>query len=238
MPYSGDEGPDELLRRWYSEHYSTVAATADGSFVGRYMHRALEHGYGAGDTGLDRVLEVGGNRGEHVPFVRHPYAEYVLTDLRPPTVPDALRRDPRLRLEAADVQDLPFDDGRFDRVVATCLMHHVPSPLLALRQMRRVTRPGGRITVLLPADPGIVYRVAKALTSGRQAARRGLSEEHRMVSALDHPNHVGSILVQLRHAFTEDTVRERWLPFRIPSWNANAFVVLDVTVRGAGATSR
>lgn len=227
-----DADPDELLRNWYAEHYSTVAATADGSFVGRYMHRAVEARHLPTAPGLDRVLEVGGNRGEHVPFVRHPYSEYVLTDLRPPSPTEALRRDPRLTVEACDVQDLPYEDGRFDRVVATCLMHHVPSPYTAATQIRRVTRDGGHVTVLLPADPGLVYRVAKAVTSGRAAARRGVADRHRLVSALDHPNHVGSILVQLMHVFRHDQTSLRWYPFRVPSWNANAFAVLDVTVSG------
>lgn len=230
MPREHEADPDELLRRWYAEHYSSVAATADGSFVGRYMHRAVEASHPAGLGGLPRVLEVGGNRGEHIPFVRHAYTEYVLTDLRPPSPPERLLADARLRVEAADVQDLPYAADSFDRVVATCLMHHVPSPFRAAAELRRVVRPGGHVTVLLPADPGIVYRAARAATSGRTAARHGLAREHRLVAAIDHPNHVGSILVQLQHVFRHDQVRLRWYPFRVPSWNANAFAVLDVVL--------
>ena len=75
-------------------------------------------------------------------------------------------------------------------------------------------------------------RVAKADTSGSAAARRGAAERHRPVSALDHLTHVGSVLVQLLPVFRDDRTSLRWYPFRVPSWNAHAFAVLDVTVSG------
>ena len=197
---SGTEGPDEIIREWYDEHYSLISASADGSFFSRYMHRRMEHRYGAGDS-FDRVLEVGGNRGEHIPFVRHAFGEYVLTDLHPPTLDPALSIDPRVSTLVCDVASMPFDTGYFDRVIATCLLHHVDSPLRAAQEMRRVTRTGGVITILVPTDPGLAYRVGKAATSGRAARRAGLSERHRLLGALDHSNHFVSIKEQVRHAF-------------------------------------
>ncbi len=45
--------------------------------------------------------------------------------------------------------DLPFDDGSFDRVVTSLLLHHLDPPLkrAALNEARRVLRPGGRLHV-------------------------------------------------------------------------------------------
>jgi len=40
--------------------------------------------------------------------------------------------------------ELPFDAGRFDTVVTTWTLCSIPEPLVALREMRRVLRPGGR----------------------------------------------------------------------------------------------
>jgi ubiquinone/menaquinone biosynthesis C-methylase UbiE len=44
-----------------------------------------------------------------------------------------------------DIQTLPFDDGEFDRVVARHMLYHVPDVVTALREMRRVCRPGGML---------------------------------------------------------------------------------------------
>lgn len=161
---------ETLLREWYEHHYSRLAATADDSPLAHYLHGAMERPFGP-ERRFARVLEVGGNRGEHVPYVRHHYGEYVLTDLREPVPGADLLDDGRLSVGACDVQDLPFDDSSFDRVIATCLLHHVADPLRAAEELRRVVRPGGIVTMLIPCDPGMAYRAARAMTSGRAARR-------------------------------------------------------------------
>lgn len=61
------------------------------------------------------------------------------------------RRDgagrPNLRFEPGDVYALPFDDGTFDVVHAHQLLQHLSDPVAALREMRRVARPGGLVAV-------------------------------------------------------------------------------------------
>ncbi len=47
----------------------------------------------------------------------------------------------------ADAHDLPFADDSFDVVHAHQVLQHVGDPVQALREMRRVTRPGGIVAV-------------------------------------------------------------------------------------------
>lgn len=229
MSRDDEDDPQLIIRDWYDNYYSTVSATAgEDSIFNRYMHRAMERRFRPSDH-FGRVLEVGGNRGEHIPFVRHGFDEYLLSDLHPPDLLPKLESDPRIRTESCDVADLPHRDESFDRVIATCVLHHVDSPLRAVHEMRRVTRPGGAITILVPTDPGLAYRVGKALTSGRAARRAGLGERHRLLGALDHRNHFASIKEQLRHGFRSDEVMIDWLPWRVPGMSLNAFTVISVT---------
>lgn len=221
--------PEAILDDWYSNHYSDVAATADGSLFERFMHRSMERRYGA-DARFARVLEVGGNKGEHVPYVRHDFDEYHLTDLRPPVVNSAVAADPRVTAGECDVTAMPYESGGFDRVVSTCVLHHVDSPLAAASEIRRVLRPDGVATILIPTDPGLAYRVGKGLTSGRAAKKRGIHGLYEIAWALDHHNHFRSIAAQVRHAFRDDDVVFDWFPFRVPSVDLNAFVVVHARV--------
>lgn len=162
---------EEILKLWYEEYYSSTSATANGSLFERYMHRSMEAPFGPGDS-FPRVLEVGGNRGEHVPYIKHQFESYVLSDLFMPDVTSVVDLDPRIRADAADVQDLPYDEAEFDRLIATCLLHHVPDPFLALQEMRRVVRPGGQITVLIPTDQDSPTAPHSASRLAAQLARR------------------------------------------------------------------
>ena len=49
--------------------------------------------------------------------------------------------------EAGSVYDLPFDDQSFDVVYAHQVMQHLSDPVRALREARRVLRPGGLVAV-------------------------------------------------------------------------------------------
>lgn len=51
------------------------------------------------------------------------------------------------RFRAGDVYELPWPDASFDVVHAHQVLHHLADPVAALREMRRVTRPGGLVAV-------------------------------------------------------------------------------------------
>ncbi len=59
--------------------------------------------------------------------------------------------------EVGDVHALPFADGEFDVVHAHQVLQHVADPVQALREMRRVTRPGGIVAVRDSDYPGFAW---------------------------------------------------------------------------------
>ncbi|WP_432499043.1 methyltransferase domain-containing protein [Kineococcus auxinigenes] len=81
-----------------------------------------------------------------------------------------------VELAVADAGALPFADGEFDVVHAHQVLQHLPDPVAALREMRRVCRPGGTVAVR-DADYATVHwhPAAPALDawlSGYRAAAR------------------------------------------------------------------
>jgi demethylmenaquinone methyltransferase / 2-methoxy-6-polyprenyl-1,4-benzoquinol methylase len=69
----------------------------------------------------------------------------------------------RVRLVVGDAESLPYPDAAFDGVTIAFGIRNVPDRELGLREMCRVTRPGGRVVVLELSDPGggVLGRVAR-----------------------------------------------------------------------------
>jgi ubiquinone/menaquinone biosynthesis C-methylase UbiE len=66
-------------------------------------------------------------------------------------------------LAIADGQRLPFADASFDRIICTETLEHVADAQLALRELARVLRPGGRLAVSVPhfLCEAILYRLIR-----------------------------------------------------------------------------
>ncbi len=75
-----------------------------------------------------------------------------------------------------DATALPYEDGSIDAVVLTAVLGEIPDPLAALRQIRRVLKPSGRLIVgELFGDPHFTTQASLR----RQAAEAGLTLEER-----------------------------------------------------------
>lgn len=192
------------------------------------MQRHLEHGHGR-ESNFPKVLELGAGSLQHHPFVRHSYETYIASDIRPigthagwaewggGRTPDAIGNFTM----TADATAIPFDDATFDRVVATCLILHIPDPAAALQEWLRVTKPGGTVDFLMPCEPGLALRLYRLLFSRRRAKKLGF-EYFNLVNAVDHCNSTWAILELVEHLDGVASVRSSWRPFPfLRSWNAN-----------------
>ncbi len=63
--------------------------------------------------------------------------------------PEGSDRLAAVALANADATALPLRDGVADLALAPHMLYHVPDPADALRELRRVTRPGGRVVIVL-----------------------------------------------------------------------------------------
>jgi SAM-dependent methyltransferase len=57
---------------------------------------------------------------------------------------------PQIGFLHADAQRLPLRDQTVDAVVSVAVLQLVPDPVMALAEMARVLRPGGRLAVMVP----------------------------------------------------------------------------------------
>ena len=96
------------------------------------------------------VLEVGGGTGANLEFYGDAVESLTVTEPEPPMM-KRLERHLRERapvdatLLRAPAEDLPFEDSSFDVAISTLVLCTVDDQPRAIRELRRVLRPGGRL---------------------------------------------------------------------------------------------
>jgi SAM-dependent methyltransferase len=135
MPEAPEQDDPEVVRREYADEKGLAA---------RYELWARRSGPQPQDVALAevlalrprRVLDVGCGSGEFAERLAHEGIDVVAVDQSERMV--ELARGRGLDAHAADVQDLPFDDGAFDVAVANFMLYHVPDVHRGLAQLARV----------------------------------------------------------------------------------------------------
>jgi len=118
----------------------------------------------------DRVLELGFGAGRGLALLAQRSAEgrVVGVDLSATMVRAARRRNRaamragRMALLRGDLAALPFNDGRFDKILSIHTFYFWPEPLLVCATLLRLLRPGGICAIVLStghiaADGALVY---------------------------------------------------------------------------------
>jgi SAM-dependent methyltransferase len=100
------------------------------------------------------VLEIGVGMGaDHLEWARAGPRSLTGCDLTPHAIEltraRLLLHGLRSRLLVADAEGLPFRDASFDIVYSWGVIHHSPGTATAVREIRRVLRPGGRARVMI-----------------------------------------------------------------------------------------
>ena len=133
-----------------------------------------------------RILDLAAGTGASSVALARSGAEVTAGDFSPGMISEGRRRHghvPNVTFVQADAMALPFADDSFDAVTISFGLRNVNDPRLALREMLRVTAPGGRLVVCEfshPQNPafGGLYRfyndrvlpvVAKTVSSNADA---------------------------------------------------------------------
>jgi ubiquinone/menaquinone biosynthesis C-methylase UbiE len=129
-----------------AQHYGATFAHATRGYLGALLDAAR---VGAGSQVLDLACGTGGAAAAAV----ERGAQAVGLDFSAAMLSVARAAQPQIRFEEGDAEALPFAGASFDAVVSNFGVHHVPDPVQALAQARRVLRPGGRMAFTSWAAP-------------------------------------------------------------------------------------
>ncbi|WP_193596839.1 class I SAM-dependent methyltransferase [Microbacterium sp. YJN-G] len=110
----------------------------------------------------ERILDLGAGTASSSASLAASGADVIAADFSAGMLAEGRRRHghlPNLAFVRADATDLPFDEGEFDAVTMSYSLRNVQQPKKALRELLRVTKPGGRLVINeFSTPPGRLFR--------------------------------------------------------------------------------
>jgi phosphatidylethanolamine/phosphatidyl-N-methylethanolamine N-methyltransferase len=218
----------------YIQSYDTNNAkrTLAGAFLHK-SHYLLEHSLPEID-GMQRIIEVGAGSGHHFPYVKRNFSTYMMTDGSQDMLSISKEKYVKeinsgiVQVEQQDATHLSYETASFDRLIATHVLEHLPNPVQVLEEWNRVVRPGGLISIVLPCDPGLLWRFGRNFGPRRNAKKLGMAYDY--LQAVEHINSIFSLVVFIRHHF--EYLTESWYPIRFPMPDLNLFYICHIRTTG------
>lgn len=167
---------DQFKKEWYRSYYSKNAYSGATGLIQNLMRKSLKMKYSNAQK-FSNVLELGSNKLEHLDYVEHQFDTYFATDIWSSVELkelNSVNENSKVKLVIADIHDIPWEENHFDRIVVTCVFHHLSDPETAYMEFLRVLKPGGTVDTLLSGDPGILFRFARNLGPIRRAKLQGM----------------------------------------------------------------
>lgn len=166
---------DETLNKERQFHDTWAAAIdVDGIRVADYFEActAPENRFilqQLGDIRGKRLLDLGCGAGENSVYFAQKGANCVAADYSPGMVEVALKlaaaNGVSIEGHTANAMALDFADNTFDIVYASNLLHHIPDPKIALKEMHRVLKPGGKACFWDPLKHNPVINVYRRIAT-------------------------------------------------------------------------
>lgn len=95
----------------------------------------------------ERILDIAAGTGTSSIAVAKTGAEVIALDFSQGMVDEGRRRHPELQFVQGDAEKLPFGDAEFDAVTISFGLRNVQHPEVAIAEMLRVLKPGGRVVI-------------------------------------------------------------------------------------------
>lgn len=150
-----------------------------------------------------RLLEIGCGMGTDLLQFARGGARCTGVDLTPRSIEITRHRFALYRMTGdfmlADGEHLPFEDESFDVVYSNGVLHHTPDTERAVKEVRRVLRPGGIAKVMLYHRHSLNYWGEMILHRGllRGELLRGSSAQEIMSRYVEYSEHGGRPLVKV-----------------------------------------
>ena len=196
-------------------------------FLMRYCHRKLE--CFKRREKYSKVLEIGAGNIPHLDYLKHDYDEYFIAETSTYAL-EFYKEMKSVKAYSYDGVNLPFENNFFDRIIISHCLEHISEPEKFLFEAMNKLRNGGVLSISLPTDPGLLWRLGKIFTKYYTAKRtyKISSNEYDYLLATEHINSIFNLISLIRYNF-KNQIKENFLPFKIKLVDLNLFYNVHIT---------
>ena len=171
-----------------------------------------------------KTLEIGAGLGEHLAYEDLSSGEYTAVEFRPEIANKLKARFPQAKVLSQDCQKpMPLPEAHFDRVLAIHVLEHLPDLPAAIREIRRLIKPSGRLCAVIPCEGGLAYGLARRISAKRIFEKRYQMPYDWCIQS-EHINMPNEILEELGRSFEIES--RSFFPLKIPSVTFNLVIGL------------
>ena len=165
----------------------------------------------------------------HIDYIKHKFDNYYIAETSETSIKH-YENDKKISAVLYDGVKLPFENNFFDRIVVFQALEHINDPENFLFEMMGKLKNDGLISISLPTDPGILWRLGKLFTKHFTAKRtyKISSKEYEYLLATEHINSIFNLISIIRYNF-KNQIKESFLPFKIKLVDVNLFYNVHIT---------
>lgn len=170
------------------------------------------------------ILDVGSGMGYHLKFeTLSEQRKYICLD-NDGTMLDRIKI-PGVKKITGDCSKIPLKKESLDVIIASHILEHLPDLAGDLQELSRVLKKSGKFIVVLPCDPGLLWRLSSYITPSRWRLKR-IGIDYDEVMRHEHVNSFKKCKTELQRFFIFED--EMYYPFLIPSFHVNLLCCLTL----------
>jgi phosphatidylethanolamine/phosphatidyl-N-methylethanolamine N-methyltransferase len=215
--------------------YNSYQDTGTVGLLMKLCHRQLEHkNYSKNFNQKTQVLEIGAGSSPHFNYISHAYGKYIFLENSKFAInylKKKFKKNKKVDYKIYKGKKIPFKSNYFDRIIISHVLEHIPEPEFFLNDMMHKLKKGGILSISLPCDPGVLWRLGRFLLKLFSVKKKlNISNiEYDYMIATEHINSIFNLKSIISYKYSKNVINESYLPLLVKFTDLNLFY--NITLR-------